>query len=120
MSPTTSLLLRTLALVLLVAGVAEAKYECSAQNPCGSEFCRSKNVEGWFCNGEKPIRCGDCYWDNKLVKCREIGMKRTCAPGERCVTMLATCVVAAAPATYPSWIALLVSSMAAIFTMAAI
>jgi hypothetical protein len=104
--------------VAVLIAVSEAVgYECSQANPCGSPFCRTVNVEGWFCNGEKPVRCGECYWDNKVIKCKEIGMKSTCAPGERCVTMLATCVVAAAPTTHPSWILLVISSLVTYLTM---
>jgi hypothetical protein len=104
-------------LLLALTQTEAASYECSAANPCGSPFCRTKNVEGWFCAGEKPIRCGGCYWDNKMIKCKEVGMKSTCAPGERCVTMLATCVVAASTVTNPSWVLMMISSLAAVVTM---
>ena len=79
-------------LLLLAFAAMVSSYECSPEQSCRSSFCRKKNVKGWYCSTEKPIRCGDCYEDNNIVKCNEIGQKRTCAPGTSCVQHLGTCI----------------------------
>jgi hypothetical protein len=108
------------ALFCLLWGAADAqKYICSENDPCESTFCSRQHKEGWYCDltdGQKPVLCGRCQWMDNEIKCREIGMKPSCGPGQRCVTMIATCVRGAGTVTSPSAMVLGFSALVAIYT----
>ena len=97
------------AIVLLFCLCGVAAYSCSESDPCASAACASKATSrGWICEDRTPVLCGACKTQsNLMIKCDEVGRKPECRSGLKCVTLTATCVVAAGASVRPYALALL-------------